>query len=352
MATPRKLPSGSWNVVAQRTMNGRTERRSFTELTKTAAAAAAAAWQNEKRHSHIFGLTVKDAAIRYIDLRRETLSPYTLRDYESYLKQLGSITDSPIDHITNDDIQKLVDSWIREGSSPKTIRNRYTFIRAALMDIRPEYNIRVILPRKVKPDLYTPTDEDIEKLLQLVSGTDLEIPVLLAVFGPMREGEICALTADDIEGNIIHVRRAMVQPSQHVIMEKGPKTYAGYRDIDLGAAGPSILSKIPEKGRVTDFTPRALSQKFRRTVKKHFEKPFVFHSLRHYFASAAHAAQIPDKYIMYRAGWENTSTLDNVYKHVLENRTHEYNTIINNALIQRLPDPERRKPDLRVIDAG
>lgn len=351
MAKAIKLPSGAWNVVAQRTINGRKERRSFTDRTKQRVLAEAHAWQAQKKFTSVSGITVKMAAERYIDLRRTTLSPYTIRDYELYLNQFTSILDMQIDNITNDDIQRLIDTWTAAGSSPKTIRNRYAFLRAAIMDIRPEYNIRAILPRKRKPEHYTPTDADIEKLLQIVAGTDLEGPVLLAIFGPMREGEICALTREDIEGSIIHVRRAAVQPNQHTVSEKGPKSYAGYRDIDLGEVAQDILKKLPESGKITNLTPRALSQKFCRLIKRNFEKPFVFHALRSYFASAAHAAKIPDIYIMYRAGWEDATTLNRHYKHMLEDKTKEFNNQINTILVQRLPDPEK-KPVLRVISAG
>ena len=39
----------------------------------------------------------------------------------------------------------------------------------------------------------------------------MEIPILLAAFGPIRRSEICALDSDHINGNIVHVEYAMVQ---------------------------------------------------------------------------------------------------------------------------------------------
>lgn len=60
------------------------------------------------------------------------------------------------------------------------------------------------------PDLYCPSDDDIKKLLKHVAGTDLEIAILLAAFGPMRRGEICALESSDIKGSKVSVTKSMV----------------------------------------------------------------------------------------------------------------------------------------------
>lgn len=39
----------------------------------------------------------------------------------------------------------------------------------------------------------------------------MELPVLLAAFGPMRRGEICAFESSDISGNVVHVNKNMVK---------------------------------------------------------------------------------------------------------------------------------------------
>ena len=60
----------------------------------------------------------------------------------------------------------------------------------------------------------------------------MELPVLLAAFGPMRRGEICALTSDDISGNVVHVCKNMVINENKKWIIKTPKSYAGDRYID------------------------------------------------------------------------------------------------------------------------
>ena len=75
----------------------------------------------------------------------------------------------------------------------------------------PELTIKVRLPQQQKPDLYCPNDDDIKKLLDHIKGTELGLSVLLAAIGPMRRGETAPLESTDIIGNILYVRKSMVE---------------------------------------------------------------------------------------------------------------------------------------------
>ena len=76
--------------------------------------------------------------------------------------------------------------------SPKTVRNTHGLISAVLSQYRPDLRLTTDLPKKVRPDLYIPSDAEIKRLIEYASGTEMELPVLLAAFGPMRRGEISA----------------------------------------------------------------------------------------------------------------------------------------------------------------
>jgi integrase len=88
------------------------------------------------------------------------------------------------------------------------------------------------MPQKKKPELYIPDDNDIKTLLNAVKGQRIEIPILLAAFGPMRRSEICALTSDDVNGNIITVNKSMVMGDDKKWHIKAPKTFSSYRNIE------------------------------------------------------------------------------------------------------------------------
>ena len=144
----------------------------------------------------------------------------------------------------------------------------------------------------------------------------MEIPVLLAAFGPMRRSEICALTSDQIDGNIVHVDRAIVLNENYQWVIKKPKSYAGDRYITFP---DFVINKIGgRKGRIVSLNPAQISDRFPKILKECNLPHFRFHDLRHYSASIQHALGIPDSYIMQRGGWGNDGVLKNVYRHTLQ----------------------------------
>ena len=76
--------------------------------------------------------------------------------------------------------------------------------------------------------------KDIRAVDAAVADVDtvVEIAVLLAAFGPMRRGEICALESTDIKGNKVSVTKSMVLGPNQTYCIKQPKTYGSYRTIE------------------------------------------------------------------------------------------------------------------------
>ena len=155
----------------------------------------------------------------------------------------------------------------------------------------------------------------------------MELPVLLAAFGPMRRGEICALRYEDICENTIHVHSALALDENNQWVIKPPKTFSSDRYIEFP---DFIIEKIGKgTGRIVKMTPNALSSRFSHILKNAGLPHFRFHDLRHYCASIQHALGIPDAYIMQRGGWSSDATLKNVYRHAMDDRAQEMNTIAN-----------------------
>lgn len=337
MATAKKLPSGSWRCLVYDYTDEKGKRvyKSFTSKDPTpkgkreaekAAAEYAAEKETVKANEKAFGEYAKE----YIAQRESILSPRTIMDYKRILKcEIDAIKDIPIERITQEQIQNLVNADAL-SHSPKTVRNTHGFISAVMKVYRPEFALNTRLPKMKKPNLYIPTDDEIKKLLAYVKGTEMELPILLSAFGPMRRGEICALHTDNINGDTVHVCQNMVKKKTDdgdVWIIKTPKSTEGDRFIKY----PKEVSVLWEdkNGYVTSLSPNNITDRFNDILVKAGIQHFRFHDLRHYSASIQHALGIPDAYIMQRGGWGSDGVLKNIYRHVLSDRQKEMNDKAN-----------------------
>lgn len=224
-----------------------------------------------------------------------------------------------IHDLTTDHLQRIVDELVKKNMKPKSVRNYYGFITVIL-----DYNrIRLApprLPQKERSTLNIPDEATVKRVVALAEGTELEVPVMLAAFGPLRRGEICALTMDDIDGNIIHVCKDMVLNDAREWVVKPPKTFSSDRYVTMP---DRVIKRIEKQGYVTNYDPNGLSYAFSTLLKNNGIEHFRFHDLRHFCCSYLHGMNVPDVYIMQRSGHSTNSTLRNVYTHTLQDQNAE-----------------------------
>lgn len=79
--------------------------------------------------------------------------------------------------------------------------------------------------------------------MDAVRDTELEIPVLLGAFCMMRRGKICALTPNDMQGDVIHVHHSLVLGTDKEWHLKAPKS--GSSDRYISAPLPSGTIPLP-----------------------------------------------------------------------------------------------------------
>lgn len=270
--------------------------------------------------------TFGEALESYIADREPVLSPATIREYRRNIKNYNDIKNIVLDQLSQEQIQTHINHFAA-NHSPKSVRDHHGIISAVMKVYRPEFALNTVLPQKKKPNLYIPSDKDIAAIVKTAAGTDMELPILLAAFGPMRRGEICALTSDNISGNRVHVCRNMVLNSNKEFIIKQPKSYAGDRYIDYPDFVAEKFHNI--KGNITQLNPNMITSRFNHVLINSGVPHFRFHDLRHYCASIMHAIGVPDAYIMERGGWGNDSTLKEVYRHAMDEKSKEMSNKAN-----------------------
>lgn len=264
-------------------------------------------------------MTFREAAEEYIESKRNVLSPSTIKGYTAAISVFSErFLEKNINDITQIDIQKEI-NILAVRRAPKTVRNYHGFISAVLSMFNPSLKINTTLPQKVKNEPYIPSDEDVRKILDAAAGTKYEIPIILACYG-MRRSEICALTPEDIEGDVIHINKAMVQDENREWVIKSTKTTESTRDI---VVPEEICKKIEKQGYVYRGSPDSIGY-FLAKKQKNLNIPlFSLHKLRHYFASKMSALNIPDENIMKMGGWRTDHVMKSVYRHAMQDKEME-----------------------------
>lgn len=253
----------------------------------------------------------KSAATEYIESKRNVLSPSTIMGYATIMRQIPeSFMKKNIHDITALDVQSEINRISRK-CSPKTVRNHHGFISAVLGTFCPNLKLTTTLPQKVKNEPYIPSDDDIKKILDCAKDTEYEIPIILACYG-LRRSEICALTLDDINGDMVSISKAMVPNEKKEWVIKSTKTTSSTREIIIPM---EIADKIRERGYIYKGYPNCISNYLKRTEKALGIPQFSIHKLRHYFASKMSAMNVPEADIMRMGGWETDHVMKSVYRH-------------------------------------
>jgi integrase len=336
------LPSGNVRVQVYLYTDDKGKRhyKSFVAPSRKEAKEMATRWKldmkdkpieqyNDPEEEEDEDITVSQAIERYLSVKKGVLSPSTLRGYVGMQRQYfdGVFGRKRLSELSNPSVQIWVSDLAGKQLSPKTVRNAYGLLSASLEIFAPDLTLKVKLPQKKRPDLYCPNDNDIKKLLDAIKGTDLEIAVLLAAFGPLRRGEISALTDKNVEGRIIHVRNNMVKGPDNQWYIKQPKTDDSTRDVEMPAF---VIDRISgKKGKLVDMNPDYITHRFGRVLKKIDVPHFRFHDLRHYAASIMHAIGVPDQYILQRGGWASDNIMKAVYRNVIDLESVRQNKKIN-----------------------
>ena len=322
--TAKKLPSGRWRVQVmvdgqRKSIVADTEKEAVAEAMSVKAGLKAA--QSEAKVSR---LTVGEAIDNFIESKDSVLSPSTIRGYKKIRKNdLPELMGVKVSLLTQEAVQRAVNKAARD-KSPKSVRNAHGLLTAAMAVYRPDFVLRTTLPQKRRYEAKIPELDEVRQIIEAAKGKEIEIPILLAVWLGLRESEIRGLTWDCIDGDMLHVKQAIVD-GENGPEEKGTKTYSGDRWLRM----PDYVKQAIEaqRGRgdhVVRLSGRAIYMRFSRLCAKLGLPHYRFHDLRHAAASIAMSIGVPNTYTQKRMGHKTDNMLKTVYLHTIRSMEDHY----------------------------
>lgn len=337
MASAKQLPSGSWRVqlYVGKDPRGKRQYLSFTAPTKKEAELEALTYQLHYKEvsRDATAMTLKEAVDKYISSKDGILSPSTIRGYDVIRRnRLQGLMPLRLNRLTNAMIQQAINAEAKpykddrgkvHTPSPKYIRNIYGLLSATLREYHPSFQLNITLPQKQVIEQKYLEPEQISVLMAAVRGTEMEIPVLLALWLSLRSSEVTGLTWEcvDFDHSTITVRQAKVRNKDNQWVDKTTKTTNSTRTISAPDYIMDLLrfskGDAAPTDHVVDIKGNCLYQRLRVILKNCGLPPIRFHDLRHTNASVMAALNVPELYAQKRGGWSSPAVMKTVYQHAL-----------------------------------
>lgn len=276
-------------------------------------------------------------------VKESTYSIYTCMIERHLRPELGDI---PLSSVTTD----ILDNFLRnklhtgkgnglEGLAPKTVADlRSLLVMGIEYAHRRHYpcpaNERLFYPKTKQPRVQVLSRSDRQKLENRIFSSDEAIGtgILLALYGGLRIGEVCALQWSDINfadetvqisKTIIRIRNLAkdVEAKTKVIVDY-PKTITSIRTIPLPSFVFRYLERYRESpnayvltGNTAFMEPRRCLRNYKRFLKQAEVQDYSFHALRHTFATQCIEADFDPKSLSEILGHANISTTLQRYVH-------------------------------------
>ena len=350
MATAKQLPSGSWRIRVyshtekvydknSKTYIDKKVYRSFTSTDSSkrgkneaeAAAAAFLAENNERQRRNIHSvsnMTLGNAIDKYIayceDMGRSatTVQGYRVIRRNAFPNLMNVKLKDLDEDLIND---AIIDEQVRthnrwEGNtkpvSAKCIRNEWGLVSSVLHRYWPHINFYLIdLPKVNERTVELPSAKAV---FNLVKGSSIELPVLLAMWLSFSLSEVRGLTRSGSisqDGNYITINQVVVDVNGKPVVKSEAKNDARKRRHRIPAYIQGLIDQLPDdQDALVSISGQALSGRWNAMQKKAGWDPVItFHDLRHMSASIMALLRIPDKYAQERGGWKTDRVMKKVY---------------------------------------
>ena len=283
------------------------------------------------------------------------LSPSTMSYYSQILHNskpyglLNSIGDIPVRKITLTVVQGYINRLVKQGISPKSIKN-INMVIGCLMKLSVKLGIiprernpmeDVTLPRLSKRKIDAYTEQEVKEILECAKNDQndkIYLLMLIALLTGARRGEINAMKFSkiDFENSTITIdeNRMQIHKKDYT---KQPKTESGIREIAIPKILLSELKKahldyrkrklkygkeFHDTGYVfthpdgTPYTSSGLSNLYQRFLHRNPQIPKKnFHMLRHTYCSILLSNNVDLKTVSTNMGHSSVQITANVYAH-------------------------------------
>ena len=326
------------------------EKRKFTEEWKKLYSEYKAAGMSEEDIQDIYAFDLNVFRKNRTEFQRtQSLSESSCDDGieqgESMSALLKTLKELEARHIQQFYTEKL------KTVTPNSVIHYHAVIYQALKyamktDMVPQnVAMKVDRPRK---NSFQPTfldAEQMQKLFEIVKGTRLELPVLVAAFYGLRRGEVLGLKWDAIDFNrgTLTIKRtvteATIDGTMKIIEQDSAKTKSSLRTLPLVGSFRDYFQKVKEAQELNKkvcgncynydydgyvfvnelgerMRPNYLTEYFPKYIAKHGMPKMRFHDLRHSCASLLLANGVPLKQIQEWLGHSDFSTTANIYAHL------------------------------------
>ena len=283
-------------------------------------------------------MTVHEGIDAYIASIRAVESPKTIEGYET-IRDNGfqSIMGLNIKRLDNTILQKAINEECGRISkskrskgkpiSAKTVRNEWGLISTVIKKYNPQFLINVTLPSHVAPvhELSSP-----KVIFDMVKGTEIELPVLLAMWLSFTMSEIKGLTkSSSIKGDYIYIDKVVVHTKDGEIEKNIAKNKKRNRMHRIPPYIRELIDKV-EGDRLVELSGKAVANRFVYLLEKNNLPHMSFHDLRHVNASVMSFLSIPTEYAMDRGGWSSPKVMQGTYMQVYDSERIKVDNTIDN----------------------
>ena len=300
--------------------------------------------------------TVAELVDAYIDTQRlKGIKETTLTGYGSYAKRLKlAFKGIMAKDLTPYQIEKFIATAVKGDAksgyptkaSPKTIKGYVSLLWSAYkMAIRNKmltYNPcdAVILPKQKKPDIVVLTKEDIQKFVDALDDTSLDLRVVyeLALFCGLRRSEIMGLMNNDVNVlwrtiKITRTRHRMycediiqdtkTERSRRIVSVPEFVMYDIVRLMKEHEEDPYIDNPFLIQYAAQPMRPDYAKRQIKEFTKAHGLPDVTLHGLRHTFATMLNASgEFDIAEISAALGHSNIGTTLNIYTHLFDKQAH------------------------------